>query len=123
MQFASCFLLIGLACACVFSSALAYPYPDPRDIVNLTPEPLAYSPNFDVVPLQRVRRQFQLNGGGGGSSKQGFDLNLNARAPVWQSQNGRHSFDATGSYAQHLGGPYGNSRPQFGAGGVYTYRF
>ncbi|XP_037717161.1 diptericin-A [Drosophila subpulchrella] len=123
MHFTSSFLLIALACACAFSSSLAYPYPDPREIVNLQPEPLAYSPNFDVVPLHRVRRQFQLNGGGGGSPKQGFDLNLNARAPVWQSHNGRHSFDATGSYGQHLGGPYGNSRPQFGAGGVYTYRF
>nr|AAK17201.1 bactericidal protein diptericin B [Drosophila melanogaster] len=120
MHFTSSLLFIGLACA--FSSAWAYPYPDLREIVNLQPEPLAYAPNFDV-PLHRVRRQLQLNGGGGGSPKQGFDLSLNGRAPVWQSPNGRHSFDATGSYAQHLGGPYGNSRPQWGAGGVYTFRF
>ncbi|XP_017051549.1 diptericin-A [Drosophila ficusphila] len=122
MQFASSFLFMGLAFACVLSSALAYPYPDPREIVNTQSEPLAYSPNFDA-PLHRVRRQFQLNGGGGGSPKQGFDLNLNTRVPVWQSNNGRHSFDATGQYGQHLGGPYGNSRPQWGAGGVYTFRF
>ncbi|KAH8401208.1 hypothetical protein KR009_003701 [Drosophila setifemur] len=114
-------LLLGLACIC--SCSWAYPYPDPREIVNLEPEPLAYAPDFGDVSLHRVRRQFQLNGGGGGSPKQGFDLNLNARVPVWQSNNGRHSFDATGQYGQHLGGPYGNSRPQFGGGGVYTYRF
>ncbi|XP_039481958.1 diptericin A [Drosophila santomea] len=120
MHFTCSVLFIGLACA--ISSAWSYPYPDPREIVNLQPEPLAYAPNFDV-PLHRVSRQLQLNGGGGGSPRQGFDLSLNGRAPVWQSPNGRHSFDATGSYAQHLGGPYGNSRPQWGAGGVYTFRF
>jgi len=41
MHFTSSFLLIALACA--FSSSLAYPYPDPREIVNLQPEPLAVS--------------------------------------------------------------------------------
>ncbi|XP_017077047.2 diptericin A [Drosophila eugracilis] len=123
MHSTSSFLFIGLGLACVLSSGLAYPYPDPREIVNLQPEPLAYSPNFDVAPLTRVRRQFQLNGGGGGSPKQGFDLSLNTRVPVWTSPNGRHSFDATGSYGQHLGGRYGSSPPQFGGGGVYTFRF
>ncbi|KAH8270812.1 hypothetical protein KR018_005647 [Drosophila ironensis] len=117
------FLILGLACACFSSSALAYPYPDPRDIVDLHPAPLAYAHEFGDEVHSRVRRQFQLNGGGGGSPKQGFDLNLNTRVPVWQSNNGRHSFDATGQYGQHLGGPYGNSRPQWGAGGVYTFRF
>ncbi|XP_017033192.1 diptericin A [Drosophila kikkawai] len=111
MQFATSFLLIALACA--FSSAWAYPQPNPQQ---------KNPPNFNFTPPPD-RRPFQLNGGGGGSPKQGFDLNLNAQAPVWQSNNGRHSLDATGQYGQHLGGPYGNSRPQWGAGGVYTYRF
>ncbi|XP_004536458.1 diptericin [Ceratitis capitata] len=71
--------------------------------------------------LQRSKRQFNLQGGG--SPGKGLDLSLNARVPVWQSGNARHSFDATGQYAQHLGGPYGNSPPQWGVGGIYTYRF
>lgn len=71
--------------------------------------------------LHRERRQ--LNVQGGGSPRQGFDLSVNGRAPVWQSNNGRHSLDATGQYSQHLGGPYGNSRPNWGAGAQYTFRF
>ncbi|KAH8275269.1 hypothetical protein KR026_004141 [Drosophila bipectinata] len=123
MHSSTAFLFLGLACVCLISSALAYPYPEPQGPIDLQPQPLAYSPDFGNVAMPRVRRQIQLNGGGGGSPKQGFDLNLNTRVPVWQSNNGRHSFDATGQYGQHLGGPYGNSRPQWGAGGVYTFRF
>ncbi|KMY94962.1 uncharacterized protein LOC6735195 [Drosophila simulans] len=62
MHFTSSLLFIGLACA--FSSAWAYPYPDPREIVNVQPEPLAYAPNFDV-PLHRVRRKIHLTSDGG----------------------------------------------------------
>ncbi|TDG47857.1 hypothetical protein AWZ03_005638 [Drosophila navojoa] len=75
----------------------------------------------ELEQLLRTRRQ--LNVQGGGSPRQGFDLSINGRAPVWQSPNGRHSLDATGQYSQHLGGPYGNSRPNWGAGAMYTFRF
>ncbi|XP_073830135.1 diptericin-D-like [Musca autumnalis] len=60
---------------------------------------------------------------GGGSRKDGFNVNADVRKNVWESQNGRHSIDVTGGYSQHLGGPYGNSRPDFRGGGVYTFRF
>ncbi|EDW72470.1 uncharacterized protein Dwil_GK20932 [Drosophila willistoni] len=117
MQFTFGLLILGLACA--LTAAYPQPYPD-HEIVVTNPEPFSYSPDFEAP---RVRRQLQLQGGGGGSPRQGFDLSLQGRAPVWQSNNGRHQLDATGSYAQHLGGPYGNSRPQWGAGAQYTFRF
>ncbi|XP_022226079.1 diptericin-A [Drosophila obscura] len=130
MEFRSSFLLMSLACACLCAVAIAYPDPrdypladEPQHLVYVEPSEL-YPDSIDVdVDHPRVRRQFQLQGGGGGGPRQGFDLSLSGRAPVWQSQNGRHSFDATGQYGQHFGGPYGNSRPQFGAGGQYTFKF
>ena len=75
------------------------------------------------APLFRPKRQLQLQGGGGGSRGQGFDFGLQGKAPVWKSDNGRHQVDATGSYSQHLGGPYGNSKPNWGVGASYTYKF
>ncbi|XP_036344856.1 diptericin-A-like [Rhagoletis pomonella] len=96
---------------CILTVALAYPQQQqpPRDKWQSSPDSQRFSP--------------QLNIQGGGSPHKGIDLNVDTRVPVWQSNNGRHSFDATGQYSQHLGGPYGNSRPNWGAGGVYTYRF
>ncbi|XP_034650953.1 diptericin-A [Drosophila subobscura] len=129
MEFKASFLLLSLACACACICVAAYPDPlayaleDEPNLVYM--EPLEFFPDAIDVEMDhpRVRRQWQLQGGGGGGPRQGIDLSLSGRAPVWQSQNGRHSVDATGQYAQHLGGPYGNSRPQFGVGGQYTFRF
>ncbi|KAM7347861.1 diptericin-D-like [Cochliomyia hominivorax] len=78
--------------------------------------------NF-VVPTQPPKNLPQLYGGGGGSRKQGFDVSIDARQKVWESQNKRHSVDVTGGYSQHLGGQYGSSRPQFRGGVGYTYKF
>ncbi|EDX07754.1 GD11418 [Drosophila simulans] len=122
MHFTSSLLFIGLACA--FSSAWAYPYPDPREIVNVQPEPLAYAPNFDV-PLHRVRRKIHLtsDGGGGGQRGDGFGFGVQGHQKVWTSDNGRHEIGLNGGYGQHLGGPYGNSEPRWKVGSTYTYRF
>lgn len=60
---------------------------------------------------------------GGGNRRNGFDVNANIRKNVWESNNGKHSFDVTGGYSQHLGGPWGNSEPNRRVGGVYTYRW
>nr|ACN93798.1 antimicrobial peptide diptericin [Musca domestica] len=59
----------------------------------------------------------------GGSPKDGYNVNADVRKNIWTSDNGRHSFDATAGYSQHLGGPYGNSRPDYRGGGSYTYRW
>ncbi|KAM7348609.1 diptericin-D-like isoform 1-T2 [Cochliomyia hominivorax] len=79
--------------------------------------------NKFVVPKQPSRNLPQLYGGGGGSRKQGFDVNLGVRQKVWESQNKRHSVDVHGGYSQHLGGKYGSSRPRFNGGVQYTYKF
>ncbi|XP_034477469.1 diptericin A [Drosophila innubila] len=120
-----CFSLmfLGLA-ACVLS------YPNPwlkvdelssyyEPEIQLLPEDLDWAPSQEE--LHRVRRQWKVQGGGG--SGQGLDLSVNGRVPVWQSNNGRHSLDATGQYAQHFGGPFGTTRPNWGAGATYTFRF
>ncbi|XP_030387261.1 diptericin A-like [Scaptodrosophila lebanonensis] len=99
------------------SAVLAYPSSYEFDEPQEGPD---YYADADVA-LSRVRRQ--LNVQGGGSPGKGIDLSVQGRAPVWQSNNGRHSFDVTGQYGQHFGGPYGNSRPSWGAGGAYTFRF
>ncbi|XP_014095141.2 diptericin A [Bactrocera oleae] len=80
---------------------------------------LAYPANQQDQWYQPPQTQPQVNLQGGGSPKQGIDLSLDTRVPVWQSSNGRHEFDATGHYSQR----YGNSPPNLGAGGIYTYRF
>ncbi|XP_065363370.1 diptericin-D-like [Calliphora vicina] len=76
-----------------------------------------------ILPKEEPKNLPQLYGGGGGSRKDGFDVSLDARQNVWQSDNKRHSVDVTGGYSQHLGGPYGNSRPEYRGGAGYTYRF
>ncbi|XP_037814183.1 transmembrane protease serine 11G-like [Lucilia sericata] len=75
------------------------------------------------LPPPEPKNLPQLSGGGGGSRKQGFDVSLDASQKVWESQNKRHSVDASVGYSQHLGGPYGNSRPEYRGGVGYTYRF
>ncbi|XP_030558299.1 diptericin-D [Drosophila novamexicana] len=121
MQLKLSLLLLVLG---VFACAWAYPNP----LLTFDDEPATQllAGNYDWAPSEQVeqlRVRRQLNVQGGGSPRQGFDLSVNGRAPVWQSPNGRHSLDATGQYSQHLGGPYGNSRPNWGAGAQYTFRF
>ncbi|XP_054740327.1 diptericin A-like [Anastrepha obliqua] len=84
---------------------------------------MPYNENYALEQAEAQRVKRQLNIQGGGSPGKGLDLSVHARVPVWQSGSGRHSFDATGQYAQHLGGRYGNSPPNWGVGGVYTFRF
>ncbi|XP_017868868.1 PREDICTED: uncharacterized protein LOC108617560 [Drosophila arizonae] len=136
----SLLLLLGF-----FACAWAYPNPDSLSLAavdqldlnelenSFVKSQMEWQPNEqdlllleeqeEAEPEQLVRLRRQLNVQGGGSPRQGFDLSINGRAPVWQSPNGRHSLDATGQYSQHLGGPYGNSRPNWGAGAMYTFRF
>ncbi|XP_055383834.1 diptericin-D-like [Condylostylus longicornis] len=80
-------------------------------------------PQFNFSPPKPANDNFKLFGNGGGSSKQGFDVNLGGAAKVWESQNGRNQLFGTGTYSQHLGGPYGNSRPNVGGGATFIHKF
>ncbi|CAD7080682.1 unnamed protein product [Hermetia illucens] len=60
---------------------------------------------------------------GGGSPKQGYDIHIEGRLKLWESQNQRNSLHGTGSYNQHLGGSFGSSQPNFGGGLIFTHRF
>lgn len=75
----------------------------------------------DNVESGRAKRQLFVQGGGG--PKQGYDIYAQGRAKLWESQNQRNSLHGTASYSQHLGGPYGNSRPNVGGGLTFTHRF
>lgn len=54
---------------------------------------------------------------------QGTNVYVDGRARVYQSDDKRHEVHVNGQYGQHLGGPYGNSRPSYGGGVEYTYHF
>ncbi|XP_073830133.1 diptericin-D-like [Musca autumnalis] len=77
----------------------------------------------DKSPPPQQIKDPQVNVNVGGSPKDGYNVNADVRKNIWTSDNGKHSFDATAGYGQHLGGPYGNSRPDYRGGGIYTYRW
>ncbi|CAD7080677.1 unnamed protein product [Hermetia illucens] len=71
--------------------------------------------------VQRAKRQLNIQGGG--SPHSGFDLSFKGQTKLWESNNKRNTLHGTGQYSQHFGGPYGNSRPNFGGGLIFTHRF
>lgn len=78
---------------------------------DMIPQPLTDGKTFDV------------RGGGGHTRGQGSDVYLAGQTRLYQSQNQRHEVHGGATYGQHIGGPYGSSRPNVGAGASYTYRF
>ncbi|XP_055839502.1 diptericin-D-like [Episyrphus balteatus] len=68
--------------------------------------------------------KFSLDGtsvSGGGSK--GYNVNVNTSFPIYNSPNGRNSIEGTAQYSQHLGGKFGNSRPNYGGAIRFTHRF
>ncbi|XP_055921372.1 diptericin A-like [Eupeodes corollae] len=115
----SFFLCLGF----VVALALAYPTEEFSNFDdNLNQE--FEDTTRQTLNLHRARRQFNMDGTTiAGSRGQGFDINANTRFPIWSSSNGRNSFDGTAGYSQHVGGPYGNSRPDYRGGVIFTHRF
>lgn len=68
-------------------------------------------------------KRFHVNGEVNHSRGQGTNVYVDGQARVYQSDNKRHEVHVNGQYGQHLGGPYGNSRPSYGGGVQYTHRF
>lgn len=64
-----------------------------------------------------------LNAVGAYDKSSGANLQAQVQQQLWQSENKRHELHGGASYAQHLGGPWGNSRPDIGVGAGYRYRF
>ncbi|XP_055383846.1 diptericin-D-like [Condylostylus longicornis] len=74
----------------------------------------------ETIPPQSDTKIF---GGGGGSGKTGYDVALGVQTKLWESQNKSTSIHGTATYAQHLGGPYGNSKPNYGGGIGVRFNF
>ncbi|KAM7347920.1 diptericin-D-like [Cochliomyia hominivorax] len=92
-------------------------------ILGLSLTVMADEPSKLVLPTREPKQLPQLEGVGGGNRKDGFDVSVNAHQNVWTSDNGRHSVGVTVGYGQHLGGPYGNSPPDYRIGTGYRYNF
>ncbi|KAM7347456.1 diptericin-D-like [Cochliomyia hominivorax] len=82
----------------------------------------AFSSIWAYPQMQEIKDP-QISIYSAGNRKDGFDFSADVRKNIWESENKRHSFDVTGGYSQHLGGPYGNSPAQHRFGGIYTYRW
>lgn len=78
---------------------------------DMIPQPLPNGKTWDV------------HGAGGHTRGQGSDVYLAGQTRLYQSKNERHEFHGGATYQQHIGGPYGSSRPNVGVGGSYVYRF
>lgn len=76
-------------------------------------------PNLNAYPKGKNTAVFLQ----GGHNQYGTDLSIAAQQRLWQSQNQKHEIHGGGSYNQHLGGPYGSSKPHFGGGVGYVYNF
>nr|WRF81053.1 diptericin A [Drosophila montana] len=100
--------LIALLC-CIIGFAFAMPKPNPQGDERK---------QFNPPNEQRF-----LVDGGYNKDKSGKDVWAQAQVPVWTSENKRHEVDVVGRYGQHLGGPWGNSKPSYGVGGNYRFRF
>ncbi|CAL8072305.1 unnamed protein product [Orchesella dallaii] len=72
--------------------------------------------------------QFHVNGGGAGNNGRNWGAhgNIGAGVKAWQSQNGRHSIGVGANVGQSVGrfqGQSWKSRPDYGVGAAYSYRF
>lgn len=71
----------------------------------------------------RMDKPFSVVAEGNHDRRTGANIHVDGQARLWQSQNQRHEVHGQGSYGQHIGGPYGNSKPIFGGGLIYRHRF
>lgn len=97
----------------IFSVLLVCAYSYPQNLPNLN-----FGNAFKPPQSPPVNTNIYV-----GHGKLGTDINAQVGARLWQSQNGRTDLNGQGSYSQHLGGPYGNSRPNFGGGLTLVHRF
>lgn len=89
--------------------------------------------DYEPIPLRvltRDRRQAKDKDQGRGSvgvdvqrGQQGTTVTADGKYNVYSSPNGRTTVDAHGQYQRNYGGPYGTSRPNYGAGVMFRHRF
>lgn len=77
---------------------------------------------FNLNPNPSENERWEAHGGHN-HDQTGHDVHVEARVPVWTSDNKRHEVDIQGRYAQHLGGPWGNSPSSWDVMPVYRFRF
>lgn len=57
------------------------------------------------------------------SRQTGTNVNVEAQARLWQSQNRQSTLDANANYHRNFGGQFGTGRPNYGAGLTFRHRF
>lgn len=67
--------------------------------------------------------KYEINFNADHNKGQGTDISVKGQANLWTSKNGKTKIDGTGSFNQHLGGPGGNGKPQFGGGIKLIHKF
>lgn len=53
----------------------------------------------------------------------GTNVNLDAQARLWQSQNRKSTLDGNANYQRNFGGQFGTGRPNYGVGLNFRHRF
>lgn len=80
-------------------------------------------PDF-LQSSKRIRREDRGSVSVGvNRDRSGTNVNAEAQAKLWESNNKRSSVDANANYNQRFGGPGGRSRPNYGAGVQFSHRF
>ncbi len=57
------------------------------------------------------------------SRQTGTNVNVEAQARLWQSQNRQSTLDANANYQRNFGGQFGTGRPNYGVGLNFRHRF
>ena len=79
----------------------------------------------DLDEVFRPRRESPRFEGSIGVNRNQFgtDVDAEAKARLWQSQNGRTQVNGNANFDQHFGGPAGRQRPNIRGGVRFTHSF
>lgn len=97
-------------------------YSEPRSIFIQEDEP---DQQEMVVVSHRQKRQDRgsVSATVDRNRQSGTNVNLEAQARLWQSQNRQSTLDGNANYQRNFGGQFGTGRPNYGVGLNFRHRF
>ncbi|XP_037040238.1 uncharacterized protein LOC119077155 [Bradysia coprophila] len=78
---------------------------------------------FDSHPRQKRQDRGSVSTTVERNRQAGTNVNVEAQARLWQSQNRQSTLDANANYQRNFGGQFGTGRPNYGAGLTFRHRF